>query len=158
MNYKCNIQEYSSMSLKHVKNSLQLLFFVLLYYIDYIGVSYGQWYWFYRYITGNILRSVNDIPIVKPGISLYRRSLYRGSEPTLGTRGNTRLNRNIHNKTNCEVWDSKPQSASRTSGTQGILPNTFYYNFCWANDCWSLYRNTVIIPKIVKPGFHSKLF
>ena len=27
-------------------------------------------------ITGNILRSVNDIPIVKPGISLYRRSLY----------------------------------------------------------------------------------
>ena len=32
-------------------------------------------------ITGNILRSVNDIPIVKPGISLYRRSLYRGSAP-----------------------------------------------------------------------------
>ena len=25
-------------------------------------------------ITGNILRSVNDIPIVKPGISLYRGS------------------------------------------------------------------------------------
>ena len=32
-------------------------------------------------ITGNILPSVNDIPIVKPGISLYRRSLYRGSAP-----------------------------------------------------------------------------
>ena len=32
-------------------------------------------------ITGNILRSVNDIPIVKSGISLYRRSLYRGSAP-----------------------------------------------------------------------------
>ena len=31
-------------------------------------------------ITGNILRSVNDNPIVKPGISLYRRSLYRGSD------------------------------------------------------------------------------
>ena len=29
-------------------------------------------------ITGNILRSVNAIPIVKPKISLYRRSLYRG--------------------------------------------------------------------------------
>ena len=27
-------------------------------------------------ITGNILRSVNDNPIVKPGISLYRRSSY----------------------------------------------------------------------------------
>ena len=32
-------------------------------------------------ITGNILRSVNDIPIVKLGISLYRRSLYQGSAP-----------------------------------------------------------------------------
>ena len=32
-------------------------------------------------INGNDLRSVNDIPIVKPGISLYRRSLYRGSAP-----------------------------------------------------------------------------
>ena len=25
-------------------------------------------------VTGNILRSVNNIPIVKPGISLYRSS------------------------------------------------------------------------------------
>ena len=32
-------------------------------------------------ITQNILRSVKDIPIVKPEISLYRRSLYRGSSP-----------------------------------------------------------------------------
>ena len=32
-------------------------------------------------IAGNILRSVNIIPIVKPGISLYRRSLYLGSAP-----------------------------------------------------------------------------
>ena len=30
-------------------------------------------------ITGNILRSVNDNSIVKPGISLYRRSLKQGS-------------------------------------------------------------------------------
>ena len=32
-------------------------------------------------LIGNILRSVNDIPIVKPGISLYQRLLYRGSAP-----------------------------------------------------------------------------
>ena len=32
-------------------------------------------------ITGDILRSDNDISIVKPGISFYRRSLYRGSAP-----------------------------------------------------------------------------
>ena len=32
-------------------------------------------------ITGNILCSVNDIPIVKPGILLYQRSLYWGSAP-----------------------------------------------------------------------------
>ena len=30
-------------------------------------------------ITRSILCSVNDSPIVKPGVSLYRRSLYRGS-------------------------------------------------------------------------------
>ena len=30
-------------------------------------------------ISENILRSVSDIPIVKPGISLYRRSLDRDS-------------------------------------------------------------------------------
>ena len=33
-------------------------------------------------ITRNILRSVNDIPIVKPGISLYRRSLHWRSAHT----------------------------------------------------------------------------
>ena len=22
----------------------------------------------------------------------------------------------------------------------GVLPHTFYYNFCWENDCWSLYQ------------------
>ena len=32
-------------------------------------------------ITENILRSVNDNPIVRPGISLYRRSLYRSFAP-----------------------------------------------------------------------------
>ena len=34
----------------------------------------------------------------------------------------------------------------------GVLPHTFYYNFCWANECWSF------IPKIVKPGFHCTVF
>ena len=33
-------------------------------------------------ITRNILRSVNDIPIVKPGISLYRKSLHWRSAHT----------------------------------------------------------------------------
>ena len=33
-------------------------------------------------ITRNILRSVNDIPIVKPGISLYRTSLHWRSAHT----------------------------------------------------------------------------
>ena len=34
-------------------------------------------------ITGNILHSFNDIPIIKPGISLYWRLLYRDSAPNI---------------------------------------------------------------------------
>ena len=36
---------------------------------------------FIMIITGNILHSANDIPIVRPGILWYRKSLYRGSAP-----------------------------------------------------------------------------
>ena len=58
--------------------------FVLLYYIN--QYSCGLWYWIIIYITANIVRSVNDIPIVKPGIPLYRRSLYPGFNKTIGER------------------------------------------------------------------------
>ena len=53
--------------------------FVLLYYIS---ISCGLWYWIII-IAGNILRSVNDIPIGKLGIPLYQRSLYPGFTKTI---------------------------------------------------------------------------
>ena len=47
-------------------------------------------------ITGDILRSVNDIPIVKLGISsVYRGSLYRGSAPYVTFTGQTIVDRYI---------------------------------------------------------------
>ena len=63
-----------------------------------ISISCGLRDWF-NIITGNILRSINDIPFVKPAISLHREDRYTG-----------------------------------------VLLHTFYYNFCWANEYWSFYR------------------
>ena len=78
MNYNCNIQgilkkpEKLMTIIVNCNESLfcyTILAFPVVCDIDFIV------------ITGNILRSVNDIPIIKPGISLYRRSLNRGSAP-----------------------------------------------------------------------------
>ena len=62
---------------------------------------------------------------------------------TLGTRGNTRSNRNIHIKTNCEAWGRRPIASNLWPQTVAIsLP-------CWLVTCTK-------ISLFVKPVFqHS---
>ena len=67
--------EYSSMSLKHVKTVFNCCFKcnkILFYYTILTTIALPVvWDIDFNVISKNILRSVNDIPIVKPGISLY---------------------------------------------------------------------------------------
>ena len=62
----------------------------------------------------------------------------------------------INGKILCLVNDIpiiKPEYRYTEDCYTGVLPHTFYYNFCWANEYGSLYRN-IVVPKIIKPVFH----